>query len=475
MNSIFVIFPSFCKYRNKDRSVKRMGAEVERVLYGRELLKEEIPKEYYKLIENNNVQKLSGFVLEKGKWFCRRCHTPITFTNESYCLCNEKCGYCTNCLQMGKVKKCSTFYHLPELNDFEDLKEPILTWNGTLSAQQAKASEEIVQSVNQQETRLLWAVAGAGKTEMLFFGIEQALKQKKRVCLASPRVDVCLELAPRLRSSFNVPLAVLYGEMEEEYQYTPLVIATTHQLYRFKEAFDVMIIDEMDAFPFHLDTALHFAANKARKKCSTLLYLTATPDRLTRKQVKQSKLKASILPARYHGRPLPVPKTKWSRNWKENMLKYPLRTSPIRHMKELIQKQQVFLVFVPNIRWMKQLESVLQRILPKASFVSVHSNDPDRKEKVQLMRERKLDFLIATTILERGVTFPNIDVLVIGTEEQIYTEAALVQISGRAGRAFEYPTGNVTFYHDGFSKEMKRAIRQIKQMNQLARKRGLLK
>ena len=90
------------------------------------------------------------------------------------------------------------------------------------------------------------------------------------------------------------------------------------------------------------------------------------------------------------------------------------------------------------------------------------------------MREDTLDFLITTTILERGVTFKNIDVLVIGSEEKIYTESALVQIAGRAGRSFDYPKGDVILFHHGRSKAMKLAVKQIRQMNHLARKKGLI-
>src|SRR5699024_9347116 len=122
----------------------------------------------------------------------------------------------------------------------------VLHWKGTLSEQQEKASKDIVETIKKNQTRLLWAVTGAGKTEMLYEGIAYGLKNKKRIGIASPRIDVCLELAPRIKEAFpHTKIAVLYGGMEEKYGYTQLVIATTHQLYRFKEAFDVLIIDEV--------------------------------------------------------------------------------------------------------------------------------------------------------------------------------------------------------------------------------------
>ena len=91
------------------------------------------------------------------------------------------------------------------------------------------------------------------------------------------------------------------------------------------------------------------------------------------------------------------------------------------------------------------------------------------------MRQNKVDFILSTTILERGVTFPNIDVFVIGAEDRVFTESALVQIAGRAGRSPQYPKGDVIYFHDGQSLAMKKAIKQIKKMNHLAKERGLIK
>ncbi|MBU5224822.1 DNA/RNA helicase, partial [Vibrio cholerae] len=72
---------------------------------------------------------------------------------------------------------------------------------------------------------------------------------------------------------------------------------------------------------------------------------------------------------------------------------------------------------------------LLQPIVDKVE--AVHAEDPDRKEKVQKMRNKEVDLLVTTTILERGVTFPNVDVAVLGAENRIFTESALVQIAGR--------------------------------------------
>ena len=48
------------------------------------------------------------------------------------------------------------------------------------------------------------------------------------------------------------------------------------------------------------------------------------------------------------------------------------------------------------------------------------------------------------------------------------------EMSGRAGRRPDFPKGEVWFLHFGYSKSMRRACREIKEMNQLARKGGLI-
>lgn len=445
------------------------------LLYGRELLQAEIPEvlfreisTYQDIVQKPSIRKV------KSRSYCVRCNALMIEVDASECFCKEVCAYCRNCIKMGKVRACQPLYALPEPNAFE-ASGSVLEWDVTLSKQQQEASKVIIQSIEKNETRLLWAVAGAGKTEMLFPGIEVALQQKKRVCIATPRVDVVLELAPRIQKAFpSVPISVLYGGTKQDYTYNQLVITTTHQLYRFKEAFDVMIIDEVDAFPFHLDESLKFAANKARKSESSLIYLSATPDQTIQKQVARGKLLSTILPARYHGHPLPVPKPKYTPNWREKLLQDPLRTFIGKEIHRRVQNKKRFIVFIPNIEWMKAFEKVLQQVYLNNRFVAVHSEDPEREDKVMLMRQQKVDFILSTTILERGVTFPNIDVLVIGAEDRIFTESALVQIAGRAGRSPEYPTGNVLYFHDGQSLAMKKAIKQIKKMNDLAKKRGLI-
>ncbi len=75
-------------------------------------------------------------------------------------------------------------------------------------------------------------------------------------------------------------------ENQEPYFRTPLVIATTHQLLKFYQAFD-LLMNEVDAFPY-VDNPILYKAQNAIKKENTL-YLTATSiDELDKKVKKKS-------------------------------------------------------------------------------------------------------------------------------------------------------------------------------------------
>lgn len=128
--------------------------------------------------------------------------------------------------------------------------------------------------------------------------------------------------------------------------------------------------------------------------------------------------------------------------------------------------RQPFLLFVPRISDLSIIKSILHRVIVQdVQFATVYSNDPDRLTKVQAMRDHRYLFLVTTTILERGVTFPGIDVAVLGADEPVYSSSALVQIAGRVGRSKQRPTGLVDFWINEYSHAVKRAQSEIKSMN----------
>lgn len=462
----------------KSLPVKVSSATLQHILYGKALLLDELT-DYQSLLsfhtEQGDLGYLDAIQIHNSSFTCNRCGTTkkYHFYRFPCARCQKQCVYCRNCIMMGKSQTCTKLVvWTGNAMAFPKIQNP-LQWEGSLSEGQLAASSKVVEAVENKQDCLVWAVCGAGKTEVLFEGIAAALSKGQRVCIATPRTDVVLELSPRLKKVFpHTSVATLYGGSEEKQICAQLVISTTHQLFRYYQAFDMMIIDEVDAFPYSVDSSLQFAVEKSRKQASSLIYLTATPSASMQRAALTNKLSYITIPARFHRHPIPVPQCKWSGNWQKIFSKGKIPKLLHKWYLQKLQTQTPFLIFFPSIDLMNRYLPLFQSEDPH--ITSVHSEDPERKEKVQNLREGKTLGLLTTTILERGVTIPNLHVAVIGAEEEIFTESALVQIAGRVGRSAANPSGEVLFFHYGKTNAMNKAIKQIQRMNREARERGLL-
>ena len=323
---------------------------------------------------------------------------------------------------------------------------------------------------------LLWAVTGAGKTEMIFPLLAYVLERGGRALVATPRRDVVLELSPRLKAAFpDAQISTLYGGSSERFKQGNLVIATTHQLMRFTHCFDLVVIDELDAFPYHNDPMLAYAAAQCCKPNGKYILLSATPPIKLQKEVQKGILPHAKVPARFHGHPLPVPKHIGMKGVGVALSTKQLPSGLLASLRQSVQRGAQIFIFVARIRHIPPLIAVLKRYFPALAIEGTSSDDTDRAEKVLRFRACDIRMLVTTTILERGVTIKKSDVYILDADSDLFDEASLVQMAGRAGRSSDDPAGLVVFSSLDWTKSQRKAIAQIKQMNTLARKRGYLK
>ena len=397
-------------------------------------------------------------IFKTNKKQCRRC--GCTQLASYHCAkCNGTCFYCRHCIRMGRVSSCTQLitWTGPKVELFT---KHTFNWQGTLTPAQAKASQELLESIHQNQSHLVHAVCGAGKTELLFPAVFDLLARGKRVCVATPRTDVVLELAPRFQQVFpETTIHALYGGSPGHTNYAQLIIATTHQLLRFEEAFDVVFVDEADAFPYTVDDALQFAVQKAKKKDAVVHYITATPSNELMKKAD----KISLISERFHGFPLPVPRFDGLWDYDKHIKKGRLSSKLQSWTQECLDNGRPFLIFFPTIYLMERALPLFQQL--DTNILAVHAEDPDRKEKVMELREKKVPGLLTTTILERGITIPNVQVAVVGADEAIFTSSALIQIGGRVGRSVNYPKGDLVFFHHGITFAMDKAKATIETHN----------
>lgn len=426
-----------------------------------------LPEEIDPLIARGDIQVIQGVTsstnfLGQRTYRCERCQNEDDFTLFQCVACAGKCAYCRTCLKMGRVSSCTELL----IWTGEPLQFPQahnLFWHSQLTDLQQKAANQLIASHEQGKSHLLFAVCGSGKTEVLFQPIFNCLQKGQRVCIAAPRVDVILELEPRLQQAFpTTTVDALYGGKKNPIPGAQVVLATTHQLYRFYQAFDVIFIDEADAFPYTADHTLQDAVRKAAKINAPIHLVTATP---TQQQVQQATKTAtlSMIPQRYHGHPLPVPEFQSLWHYQAKIHKGKLPRKLLRWIQHCLDQQLPFLLFFHEISLMKQALPYVQQL--DSRIEAVHAADDNRKQSVVALREGRLRGLLTTTILERGITIPKVQVAVVGAEQAIFTSAALIQIGGRVGRSKDAPDGQFTLFHHGLTTAMINARKEIQQLN----------
>lgn len=261
-----------------------------------------------------------GAAARRGAPRCLRCGSVPTGRTACAACGLAGCAYCEACLALGRSRACALLLRsapLPAVRCTAGVSPTVAARRWGLSAAQAAAAAAALGFLAEPRERsapkgperfLLWAVTGAGKTEITFPLLEAALAAGGRALIATPRRDVVLELAPRLAKAFPADTpAVLYGGSEDRWNASSITLATTHQLLRFNQAFDLVIIDELDAFPYHNDPMLAYAAGQVCKPSGSFIFLSATPPAELQRLARSGKLPHARVPVRFHGHPLPVP------------------------------------------------------------------------------------------------------------------------------------------------------------------------
>jgi competence protein ComFA len=254
--------------------------------------------------------------------------------------------------------------------------------------------------------------------------IKDHLNRSLNVGVAVARRQVALQLYERFKSAFPSIKVTVVCEGHTQDISGNLIITTTHQLYRYRKHFDCLILDEPDAFPFRNNPVLNGFMRQAVK--GHLIYLTATPDLALLKQVKRGKLKLLSLNVRPHQVPLPIPRLIYSPLWVQVIVLWWI----------LKRSKERWLIFVPSVKRGKLISKILR--LP---FVYASSDQLDAY--IQAFKTKKIPCLVSTTVLERGVTFSDIQVAVLQADHQVFDTAVLTQIAGRVGRDPAFPKGEV--------------------------------
>jgi competence protein ComFA len=326
--------------------------------------------------------------------------------------------------------------------------------NYSLSKEQSNLSNQLVANYRNKIDTLVNAVCGAGKTELVYAVIAECLSQGKNVAFAVPRRDVVIELFHRISDVFSKnSVTSVYGSHSDKLE-ADIVVLTTHQLYRYNNYFDLIILDEIDAFPFKDNPLLSSMFFRAVK--GTIIMMSATPSLDVLKYFKKGNRAILELNTRFHRHPLPVPVVVR----KIGIFKFPVL---VKTLKEFISQNKKTFVFAPTISKCENLAKFLKIFVKNGTFV--HSKCKDRANKISDFKNGKYDYMVTTAVLERGVTFKDLQVIIYDADNELYNSHTLIQIAGRVGRKIDAPEGKVFFLVNKTTAEIQKAIATIRSKN----------
>lgn len=409
----------------------------------------------YKGLYNHTVKGIEGNV-------CNRC------LNDDRTLFGYTPGgiYCRRCKM--DINSNTTIYRIDTPNIKNNRSDFNLDF--TLSKEQSNASifsKNIIE--NKHKEAYIWAVCGSGKTEIMYESIKYALNNNMKVGYFIPRKDIVIDIKTRLKSDFiNTTISAMYSG-SNDLPYADIVVSTMNQLVNYYKEFDYIIIDEVDAFPYNKSDLLKSYVQKASKDECIRIYLSATPSNEDICRINRGKILSYIIPARFHGNILNIPKLVYCGKWRLSLNK----SRPIKILEKYIKKfHNNFLIYVPTINDGNSLCEYLTSKEYNTKFIN--SKTLDNTMTIEKFREKKYDFLITTTVLERGFTIKDLNVIVLGSCDSVFNKETLIQICGRVGRHKDSPSGDIIFLYNEIKSSITNCIKEIMYTNQLARKRGLI-
>lgn len=375
---------------------------------------------------------------------CSRCLN----TDEKYFFHDGNTVYCRKCIQFGRINIGEEMKAKSYTCKKHRVKEKL---SFELTPSQLDASHQLKEYASSGKDCLVYACCGAGKTEICFEVITYFLNSGKKVGFAISRRQVVLEICERLKKAYPSLKVIAVCQGHTDVDDGDLIVCTMHQLYRYTSTFDLLIMDEVDAFPYKNNEVLE---NIAMHSCKGVkVYLTATPTEKMLEEVQENKLKMIELFMRPHGHELVVPK----------IILIPFFMQILFMYIHLQKYQRQWLIFLPTISQVNAFTKIFSYIIPCKGITSKTTNS---EEILEQFKNKQFSVLFTSTILERGITIKGVDVMVLESNHPVFDEASLIQIVGRVGRDPNNPTGYAYLLASNSSHAMKRCVNAIRKMNE---------
>ncbi|MDR1013165.1 MAG: ATP-dependent DNA helicase RecG [Lactobacillales bacterium] len=317
----------------------------------------------------------------------------------------------------------------------------------TLTKAQNRVSCEILQDMKNSNSmlRLLQGDVGSGKTAVAAIAIVAAISACKQSALMVPTEVLAKQHFESLLSFFaslDVYVALLTGSIAEKDKRATIddlasgkldVVIGTHALLKRDVQFNnlgLVIMDEQHRFGVNQRKIL-----REKAACPNTLLMSATPIPRTLALTIYAKMDVSVIDEKPKGR-FPV-QTRWMHhaqfsavlNWLEKILK---QKQQIYFISPLIEESEVM-----DLKNATELAKELTKYFAKRAKVALLHGKMKNEEKEEIMsafKQRKVDILVSTTVIEVGVNIPNATVMVIMDADR-FGLSQLHQLRGRVGRS----------------------------------------
>ncbi|MDO5440421.1 MAG: helicase-related protein [Erysipelotrichaceae bacterium] len=376
---------------------------------------------------------------------CKRCGNK----DPTYFYKGSKGVYCRKCVSFKRILLNEELNKL----DYDISKEAgEYHFDYPLTRYQLDSSLKTLEYLKQGYDVLLYCVCGAGKTEIVVKSISSYISRGLKVCYAISRREVVIELAYRFSKIFtNNKVASVYGDHHNDLT-GDLIVCTTHQLFRYYQTFDLLILDEVDAFPLSGNETLMNIAIKACK--GNIVYSTATLNEFLKTYLSKRKYKEVSLYVRPSLKPLIVPK-----------VIYNLNIINIIYLEIILRRMtNQCIVFVSSKKLCKTLYIIFKKMF---SCTYVYSDLDIRNENIIKFKNKEYKYIFSTTVLERGITIRDVNVVILYDRDLAFDKSSLIQMVGRVGRNYKNPYGKAYILSSSYSRTIRECVNEIKRANNI--------
>ncbi|AXE62731.1 ATP-dependent DNA helicase RecG [Candidatus Thioglobus sp. NP1] len=383
----------------------------------------------------------------------------------------------THQLSLLKIKSARKSKKTTEFTINHSLSDKLLK---SLDFQLTKAQNRSIEEINKDIAssnpmlRLLQGDVGSGKTIVAVFALLQAVENNFQTAVMAPTEILARQHLQSFSIYLNplgIKVAFLSGSQNAQERIEQLsliengeaqVIIGTHALFQEKVSFNnlaLVIIDEQHKFGVHQRLSL----SQKAKITPHQLVMTATPIPRSLTMSAYADLDTSIIDELPPGRQA-------------------IETVALSNTRrdELIKKIKIISNEGRQIYWVCTLieeSEALRAESAEKTFTYLSSNLEDlnvvmihgrlnKSEKEVIMKdfsEKRIDLLVATTVIEVGVNVPNASLMIVENAERLGL-AQLHQLRGRVGRGAE-KSACILMYQSPLSQTAKQRLDILRQSN----------